>query len=195
MPFGEVVLQPDVVFLQLFQFPLLFPLLLLLLDLCVVFVLAETVRVTWATPFCAVGSLEVIVHVALANQSPAVRAEDSSGTGCFCPSTDVVDRQPPVTLCALPVVLAAGGMTMVSPEATDWALSALCAVRFEELPGSEAFLAVRAGLLLMGKKKCFRNKVYMNSSESGRILNTNCYAIVILQSGRILNRRKWTYSE
>ena len=50
---------------------------------------------------------------------------------------------------------------MVSPEATDWALSALCAVRFEELPGSEAFLAVRAGLLLMGKKKCFRNKVYM----------------------------------
>ena len=107
----------------------------------------------------------------------------------------MVNRQPPVTLLALPVVLAAGGMTMVSPEATDWALSALCAVRFEELPGSEAFLAVRAGLLLMGKKKCFRNKVYMNSSESGRILNTNCYAIVILQSGRILNRRKWTYSE
>ena len=152
LPFGEIFLQPDVVFLQLFQFPLL-------LDLCVVFVLAETVRVSWATPFCAVGTLEVIVHVALANQAPAVRAEDSSGSGGFGPSTDVVNRQPPVTRLALPVVLAAGGMTMVSPEATDWALSALCAVRFEELPGSEAFLALRAGLLLMGKKNCFRYKV------------------------------------
>ena len=100
-------------------------------------------------------SLEVAVHADLAKEALAVRAEDSFSRLDLYPSTAVVGSQPLVTRRALFVVLAAVGMAVVSPKAAGRALCALVAVRPQKLPGPESFLAVRAGMLLIGKIKVF----------------------------------------